>query len=82
MRESVFFESILATVRKSIQMPISDENLEEWIKAAHLKLTGEELTREIDVYVKAYDHSGMSTGRIFGKWWFTTEIPFLKRRMR
>ncbi len=65
-----------------IEMPISDDALEAWIKEEHLKLTGVELTAESDVYVGEFDHGGMSAGRVFGEWWIALGIPLLKKRMK
>lgn len=64
------------------EMPISENELEAWIKESHLRLTGEELTSESDVYVKEFDEGGMSAGRVFGEWWIHSGIPLLKERLK
>ena len=81
-RGNPYFWNHLAYKAEDILMPISDDELEEFVKSEHLKLTGEELTMESDVYVEKYDHGGMSAGRITGEWWLTVGIPLLKRRMK
>ena len=65
-----------------IEMPLSDDTLEAWIKEEHLKLTGVELTSESDVYIKEFDQGGMSAGRVFGAWWIEEGIPLLKERLK
>ena len=64
------------------EMPISEDELEAWIKNEHLKLTGKELTAESDVYVEAFDEGGMSAGRVTGEWWIVLGIPLLKDRLK
>ena len=64
------------------EMPLTKNALEAWIKDEHLKLTGEPMTMESDVYVKEFDHGGMSKGRVTGGWWLEEGIPILQRRMK
>lgn len=57
------------------------EKLENWIKEQHIIVTGQELTMDSSVYVEEFSHGGMSSGVIYGEWWYTVGIPLLKRRL-
>ena len=60
---------------------LTADNIEDWIKEEHLKLTGEELTEDSSVYVEEFAEGGMSSGIITGDWWIVTGIPILKSRI-
>lgn len=81
-RGNPYFWNHLQQDAEDVIMPISEDDLIAWIKDEHLKLTGEELTPESDVYVEKYDHGGMSAGRITGEWWYDIGIPLLIKRMK
>ena len=81
-RGNPYFWNHLWQDAETVLMPISEDDLVAWIKNEHLQLTGEELTPESDVYVKKYDHGGMSCGRITGEWWFEIGIPLLIKRLK
>jgi hypothetical protein len=66
---------------KNKELSVTGDELEHWIKEEHLVLTGKEMTMESDVFVKAFDHGGMSSGRVTGEWWLLTGIPLLKERL-
>ena len=61
--------------------PLSPDELEAWIKAEHLAVSGEELTCDSIVRVERFAHGGMSSGGIAGEWWTETGIPLLKSRL-
>lgn len=63
-------------------MPFLESDLDAWIIDEHLSLTGKELTINSNVFVEEFDRGGMSSGYIFGEWWFDIGIPILKERLR
>lgn len=75
------FWNYLKKYASNIDMTLSCDALETWIKGEYLNLTGEELTIDSDVYVSAFDYGGMSAGRVTGEWWITSGIPILKDRL-
>lgn len=64
-----------------VDIPMSAEMLENWIRGEYNKLTGEVLTIDSDVYVTEFDSGGMSAGRVTGEWWITSGIQILKERL-
>lgn len=81
-RGNPYFWNHLKDKAQNIDMPISAEELEAWIKEEHLKVTGEKLTPDSAVFVKEYNHGGMSSGIVYGEWWFDIAIPLLKERLQ
>ncbi|MBO4703077.1 MAG: hypothetical protein J5625_10515 [Lachnospiraceae bacterium] len=80
-RGNPFFWDYLEKLASEIDYTIDADELEKWIKAVHLKLTGTELTADSDVFVEEFDYGGMSSGRITGEWWLTVGIPYLKEQL-
>ena len=60
---------------------ISSNDLEEWIKKEHFKLSGQEMTVESMAFVEEFAHGGMSSGGISCSWWIETGISLLKSRL-
>ena len=75
-----FWEYLEERAKKK-EIPMTTDELEHWIKEEHLKLTGTEMTMKSDVFVKAFDHGGMSSGRVTGDWWLEIGIPLLMERL-
>ena len=63
---------------------ISPEELEEWIKAEYLALSGKPLTDEYMDFavIKQFAHGGMSSGGVDNTWWSEEGIPLLKSRLK
>ena len=62
---------------------ITPDELEEWIKAEYLSVSGKPLTDEYGDFavVEEFAHGGMSSGGVDNLWWLEKGIPLLKRRL-
>ena len=62
---------------------ITPDELEEWIKAEYLSVSGKPLTDEYGDFavVEEFAHGGMSSGGVDNLWWVEKGIPLLKRRL-
>ena len=62
---------------------ISPDELEEWIKAEYLAVSGKPLTDKYGDYaiVEQFAHGGMSSGGVDNLWWIEEGIPLLKSRL-
>ena len=57
------------------------DELEKWIRAEYLSVSGTELSLNKDAYVEQFAHGGMSSGGLAGDWWLKTGIPLLISRL-
>ncbi len=62
---------------------VTPEELEEWIKAEYLSVSGKPLTDEYGDFavVDEFAHGGMSSGGVDNLWWLEKGIPLLKSRL-
>ena len=62
---------------------ISPDELEKWIKAEYLSVSGKALTDKYMDFavVEQFAHGGMSSGGVDNRWWVETGIPLLKSRL-
>ena len=62
---------------------ISPDELEKWIKAEYLSVSGKALTDKYMDFavVKQFAHGGMSSGGVDNRGWVDTGIPLLKSRL-
>ena len=62
---------------------ISPDELEKWIKAEYLSVSGKALTDKYMDFavVEQFAHGGMSSGGVDNQWWVDTGIPLLKSRL-
>ena len=62
---------------------ISPDELEKWIKAEYLSVSGKALTDKYMDFavVEQFAHGGMSSGGVDNQWWVETGIPLLKSRL-
>ncbi|MCR5809210.1 MAG: hypothetical protein K6G56_06565 [Clostridiales bacterium] len=62
---------------------ITPDELEEWIKAEYLSVSGKALTDEYGDFavVDEFAHGGMSSGGVDNIWWMENGIPLLKSRL-
>ena len=62
---------------------ITPDELEEWIKAEYLSVSGQALTDEYGDFAvfDEFAHGGMSSGGVDNIWWMEKGIPLLKSRL-
>lgn len=61
----------------------TEADLVAFIKAAHKRLTGEEITPQSVEFCEAFStDTGASDGCIDGEWWHNTAIPLLTERLK
>ena len=82
LRGDPYFWDYLKNLAESMEM-ISPGELEEWIKAEYLSLSGKELTDKYMDFavIEQFAHGGMSSGGVANQWWVNTGIPLLKSRL-
>lgn len=82
LRGDPYFWDYLKNLAESMEM-ISPGELEEWIKAEYLSLSGKELTDKYMDFavIEQFAHGGMSSGGVANQWWINTGIPLLKSRL-
>ena len=62
---------------------ITPDELEAWIKAEYLSVSGKPLTDKYGDFavIKQFAHGGMSSGGVDNLWWIDKAIPLLKSRL-
>lgn len=62
---------------------VTPDELEEWIKAEYLSVSGKPLTDEYGDFavVDEFAHGGMSSGGVDNLWWLEKGVPLLKSRL-
>ena len=81
-RGDPYFWDYLAERAEGMDLIAPDE-LEPWIQAAYLALSGKALTDEYGDFavIARFAHGGMSSGGVDNLWWIDTGIPLLKSRL-
>jgi len=64
----------------SIALPESADELEDLIAKTFHELCGQPLETVNDIYVKDYDHGGMSGGKVSAQFWRERAVPLLLSR--
>lgn len=64
-----------------VELPVSPEKLESFIRSEHLRLSGTELRIGSIGIVKEFEHGGMTSGGLSGEFWVKYAIPLLKERL-
>lgn len=64
-----------------VELPVSPEKLESFIRSEHLRLSGKELRINSIGIVKEFEHGGMTSGGLSGEFWVKYAIPLLKERL-
>jgi len=80
-RGDPYFWRYLKEKAEDVPMPADESELEEWVKAQHLEVSGMEMTEESIAIVQQFAHGGMSSGGLSGEWWTMYAIPMLKKRL-
>ncbi len=62
---------------------ITPDELETWIKAEYLSVSGKALTDKYGDFavIEQFAHGGMSSGGVDNLWWVDEGIPLLKSRL-
>lgn len=62
---------------------VSPDELEKWIKAEYLSVSGKALTDKYGDFavIEQFAHGGMSSGGVDNLWWMEEGIPLLKSRL-
>lgn len=62
---------------------VSPDELEKWIKAEYLSVSGKALTDKYGDFavIEQFAHGGMSSGGVDNIWWMEEGIPLLKSRL-
>ncbi len=81
LRGDPFFWEDLKTVFAFDELSITPGTLADRICDVYQRVTGERLTTDSKGYVQKYDHGGMSSGQLDGKWILNTCIPMLQERL-
>lgn len=82
LRGDPYFWDYLKNLAENMEM-LSLNELENWIKAEYLSLSGKELTDKYMDFavIEQFAHGGMSSGGVANQWWVNTGIPLLKNRL-
>lgn len=81
-RGDPYFWDHLKTLAEEMEV-VSPDELERWIKAEYLAVSGKEMTDTYGDYaiVEQFAHGGMSSGGVDNLWWIEEGIPLLKSRL-
>ena len=82
LRGDPYFWDYLKEHAENMDMMSPDE-LEAWIKAEYVSLSGKPLTDQYMDFakIKQFAHGGMSSGGVDNRWWVEKGIPLLKSRL-
>ena len=82
LRGDPYFWDYLKEHAENMDMMSPDE-LEAWIKAEYVSLSGKPLTDQYMDFakIKQFAHGGMSSGGVDNRWWVEKGIPLLKNRL-
>lgn len=82
LRGDPYFWDYLKERAENMDMMCPDE-LEAWIKAEYVSLSGKPLTDQYMDFakIKQFAHGGMSSGGVNNRWWVEKGIPLLKSRL-
>ena len=82
LRGDPYFWDYLKEHAENMDMMSPDE-LEAWIKAEYVSLSGKPLTDQYMDFakIKQFAHGGMSSGGVDNRWWVEKGISLLKSRL-
>lgn len=64
----------------STKMPLNLTEMEDLIRTSFHELTGQKITSKKEIYIRRYDHGGMSGGYISPRFWHEKVLPILRDR--